>query len=165
VLCVDGGGARGVVPLAVLAECERETRTSIRDQFDLFAGTSTGAIVAFGLAIAELPVAVLQRLYDDLVRLIFGSKNLNAQQRQRRLQAVLEAVFGADSTLHGRKRSRRALAVATDASTARLRPFVFRSFAPVWKSKFYGAFVPHRRVDLHAIDAMPARPRHRREMT
>ena len=106
VLCVDGGGARGVVPLAVLAECERETRTSIRDQFDLFAGTSTGAIVAFGLAIAELPVAVFQRLYDDLVRLIFGSKNLNAQQRQRRLQAVLEAVFGADSTLHGRKRSR-----------------------------------------------------------
>ena len=48
--------------------------------------------------------------------------------------------------------------------------------------KFYGAFVLHRRVDLHAIDAMPARwrggadsspldgastarPRHRREMT
>ena len=28
---------------------------------------------------------------------------------------------------------------------------------PVWKSKFYGAFVLHRSVDLHAIDAMPAR--------
>jgi len=27
----------------------------------------------------------------------------------------------------------------------------------VWKSKFYGAFVPNRRVDLHAIDATPAR--------
>lgn len=130
VLCVDGGGARGVVPLAILAECERETRVAIRDQFDLFAGTSTGAIVAFGLAIAELPVAVLQRLYDDLVRLIFGSKGLNALQRQKRLQAVLEAVFGAESTLNGRKRPRRAVAVATDASTARLRPFMFRSFAP-----------------------------------
>ena len=35
VLCVDGGGARGVVPLAILAECERETRVAIRDQFDL----------------------------------------------------------------------------------------------------------------------------------
>ena len=49
----------------------------------------------------------------------------------------------------------------------------------VWKSKFYGAFVLHRRIDLHAIDAMPARwrggagssrsteparQRHRREM-
>jgi MFS family permease len=28
---------------------------------------------------------------------------------------------------------------------------------PVWKSKFYGAFVLNRRVDLHAIDAAPAR--------
>ena len=28
---------------------------------------------------------------------------------------------------------------------------------PVWKSKFYGAFVLDRRVGLHAIDATPAR--------
>ena len=28
---------------------------------------------------------------------------------------------------------------------------------PVHKSKFYGAFVLNRRVDLHAIDATPAR--------
>ena len=28
---------------------------------------------------------------------------------------------------------------------------------PVWKSKFYGAFVLNRRVVLHAIDAAPAR--------
>ena len=27
----------------------------------------------------------------------------------------------------------------------------------VWKSNFYGAFVLNRRVDLHAIDATPAR--------
>ena len=28
---------------------------------------------------------------------------------------------------------------------------------PVWKSKFYGAFVLPRRVDLHAVDVTPAR--------
>ena len=28
---------------------------------------------------------------------------------------------------------------------------------PVWKSKFYGAFVLNRRIVLHAIDATPAR--------
>ena len=28
---------------------------------------------------------------------------------------------------------------------------------PVWKSNFNGAFVLNRRVDLHAIDATPAR--------
>ena len=36
--------------------------------------------------------------------------------------------------------------------------------APVWKSKFYGAFVLDRRVVLHAIDATH-QPRHRQEMT
>ena len=30
-------------------------------------------------------------------------------------------------------------------------------YAPVWKSKFYGAFVPNHRVVLDAIDATPAR--------
>ena len=28
---------------------------------------------------------------------------------------------------------------------------------PVWKSKFYGAFVLNRRANFHAIDATPAR--------
>ena len=32
-------------------------------------------------------------------------------------------------------------------------------YAPVWKSKFYGAFVLNCRVVLHAIDAPPARRR------
>ena len=47
------------------------------------------------------------------------------------------------------------------ASTARMRAFMGLISAPlsssaalpVWKSKFYGAFVLNRRVDLHAIDA------------
>jgi hypothetical protein len=40
------------------------------------------------------------------------------------------------------------------------RPFasrIPRMFWPVCKSKFYDAFVLNRRVDLHAIDATPAR--------
>jgi hypothetical protein len=35
-------------------------------------------------------------------------------------------------------------------------PFDEKS-APVWKSKFHGAFALNRRVALHAIDATPAR--------
>ena len=36
-------------------------------------------------------------------------------------------------------------------------PAVLDALRPVWKSKFYGAFVLNHRVVLHAIDAMPAR--------
>ena len=39
-------------------------------------------------------------------------------------------------------------------------PLLLRLY-PVWKSKFYGAFVLNRRVVLHAIDATPARWRER----
>ena len=37
------------------------------------------------------------------------------------------------------------------------RKTVIRQVTTVWKSKFYDAFVLNRRVDLHAIDATPAR--------
>src|SRR5438067_2336696 len=49
VLAVDGGGIRGIIPALVLAEIEARTKRPISDLFDLFAGTSTGGIIALGL--------------------------------------------------------------------------------------------------------------------
>ena len=43
--------------------------------------------------------------------------------------------------------------------TAAPAPWTPRGAGPVWKSKFYGAFVLNHRVVLHAIDATPARRR------
>ena len=68
----------------------------------------------------------------------------------------------------------------TPFPTPQPTPYPTPQPAPVWKSKFRRAFVPNRRVDLHAVDAASARwrgdagsspldgarrPRHRREMT
>ena len=39
VLSIDGGGIRGIVPAALLAEIERRTQKPIRRLFDLLAGT------------------------------------------------------------------------------------------------------------------------------
>ena len=50
VLTIDGGGIRGLIPALVLAEIERRTSRRIADLVDFIAGTSTGAIVACGLA-------------------------------------------------------------------------------------------------------------------
>jgi patatin-like phospholipase/acyl hydrolase len=50
VLSIDGGGIRGLIPALVLAELERQTGRAIADCFDLIAGTSTGGILALGLA-------------------------------------------------------------------------------------------------------------------
>jgi patatin-like phospholipase/acyl hydrolase len=49
VLCIDGGGIRGLIPALVLAEIETRTGRRTADLFDLVAGTSTGGILACGL--------------------------------------------------------------------------------------------------------------------
>ena len=87
-LAIDGGGSRGVVPLEVLGELEKLSGVRTRDQFDLFCGTSTGSIIAAGLSIADLPVDVCSRLYQDLSSLLFGSR-LSAAQASPECHAML----------------------------------------------------------------------------
>jgi patatin-like phospholipase/acyl hydrolase len=50
ILAIDGGGIRGVIPATVLMEIEKQTGKRIAELFDLIAGTSTGGILAVGLA-------------------------------------------------------------------------------------------------------------------
>ena len=50
VLAVDGGGMRGIIPALILEAIERRTQRAISDMFDMLAGTSTGGIIALGLA-------------------------------------------------------------------------------------------------------------------
>jgi patatin-like phospholipase/acyl hydrolase len=52
-LSIDGGGIRGIVPAKILAEIEKRTGKSISSLFDLIAGTSTGGILAAGLAMPK----------------------------------------------------------------------------------------------------------------
>lgn len=52
ILSIDGGGIRGIFPASYLAEIERRflNGASIGSHFDMIAGTSTGGIIALGLA-------------------------------------------------------------------------------------------------------------------
>ena len=53
VLSIDGGGIRGIIPALVLDYLERESGRPISDLFDLVVGTSSGGIIALGLAQAD----------------------------------------------------------------------------------------------------------------
>lgn len=50
VLCLDGGGIKGVVLVTQLMTLEKLTGRRTLDNFDWIAGTSTGGILASGLA-------------------------------------------------------------------------------------------------------------------
>ena len=109
-LALDGGGIRGVITLEVLDQIERTLRKELArgkdfvlaDYFDYIAGTSTGAIIAAGLALGW-PVDRLRRLYAMNGEDMFDRAVLLRRYRYRydssRLAATLQREFGVATTL------------------------------------------------------------------
>lgn len=67
ILSIDGGGIKGILPAAILREIEAEfcMGKPIGSFFDMFAGTSTGGILAIGLA-SRKTARELFDLYTDI---------------------------------------------------------------------------------------------------
>lgn len=76
ILSIDGGGIKGIFPVSVLAGIEERFLGggSIARHFDLVAGTSTGGIIALGLA-AGLKARTIADLYIDRGGAIFPSSD------------------------------------------------------------------------------------------
>ncbi|HQT45278.1 MAG TPA: patatin-like phospholipase family protein [Candidatus Micrarchaeota archaeon] len=55
ILSIDGGGFRGVIPATIIKEFERIAGKPMKDMFDVFIGTSTGAILATSLVAPGAP--------------------------------------------------------------------------------------------------------------
>jgi len=73
ILSIDGGGIRGIYPATLLQLLQERLRINPLDQFDLIAGTSTGAIIAAGLACGKSPVEIAD-LYRGKGTRIFQDK-------------------------------------------------------------------------------------------
>jgi uncharacterized protein len=101
-LALDGGGIRGVMTLGILARIEDTVGQPLWQFFDYIAGTSTGAIIAAGLA-RGLSVADLLDFYRSAGPEMFARtrflQRLNSLYRNGPLENKLKDVFGADTDL------------------------------------------------------------------
>lgn len=70
ILSIDGGGIRGIIPLAALVKLEARSGQPCRHFFDMVAGTSTGAVIAAGLAMGVSARGLLA-LYRNLAQEAF----------------------------------------------------------------------------------------------
>ncbi|HEY6319000.1 MAG TPA: patatin-like phospholipase family protein [Acidimicrobiia bacterium] len=104
VISIDGGGVRGVVPVIVLQRLTQEP--SLGDLLattDLFAGTSTGGLIALALA-GDLGLPAILDLYEQRAPTIFHKTLLHqildldnligATYRLENLRGQLHEVFG-----------------------------------------------------------------------
>ena len=61
IISIDGGGIRGYVPLTLIQYIQSRTRRPIHDSFELFAGTSTGAIICSALTLSDTSSIISNR--------------------------------------------------------------------------------------------------------
>lgn len=127
-LALDGGGIRGVITLEVLQRVESMLTQQLgagdtfvlADYFDYIAGTSTGAVIAAGLA-KGLSVGQLLDLYVARGAEMFDKASLLHQYHYRhdveRLKGLLQDVLGKDTTFGSEDLKTLLLMVLRNATT------------------------------------------------
>uniref|UniRef100_A0A8C5Q2G3 phospholipase A2 n=1 Tax=Leptobrachium leishanense TaxID=445787 RepID=A0A8C5Q2G3_9ANUR len=94
-LCLDGGGIRGLVLIQVLIAIEKAAGRPIRELFDWVAGTSTGGILALAIVHGK-PMDYLRCLYFRMKNEVFrGSRPYESGP----LEDFLKREFGEDTKM------------------------------------------------------------------
>lgn len=152
-LALDGGGVRGVISIEVLGEIERTLQAQLgrgddfvlADYFDYIAGTSTGAIIATGLALG-LRVEQIRTFYRLNARDMFDKAGLRERFRylfrHDKLAERLRGEIGADTTLGSDKVRTLLLLVMRNASTNSPWPLSNNPAAA------FNRTTPHSNLDL-----------------
>ncbi|XP_012271630.1 85/88 kDa calcium-independent phospholipase A2 [Orussus abietinus] len=94
-LCLDGGGIRGLVLVQTLLEIESVLKKRVVDCFDWVAGTSTGGILALGLATGK-SLRECQALYFRIKEVAFvGFRPYSSEG----LENVLKECLGSETVM------------------------------------------------------------------
>lgn len=91
ILSIDGGGIRGIYPAHILQCVEERLQINLFDTFDMIAGTSTGSIIAAGVA-TGLPAADIVKMYKDNAAKIFRKKQFLCMRGT--LKDKIQPMFG-----------------------------------------------------------------------
>ena len=103
ILALDGGGVKALFTADVLARIEDDLGVSIRDSFDLIAGTSAGGIIALALGVGFSPAEIVDE-YRSMVDSVFPPSRrrksrypfrlFRATYHQEPLRNALDELFG-----------------------------------------------------------------------
>jgi len=142
-LALDGGGIRGVLSLEILAEMEKllikaSGRADYRlaDYFDYVSGTSTGGIIAAGIAmgmsVAEMMDFYVQNgaaMFDKTGLFSYVTSFFQSKFQSSPLAKQLKTVFGEDTTLGSPRIRSLLLLVMRNATTDSPWPISNNPFA------------------------------------
>jgi patatin-like phospholipase/acyl hydrolase len=132
ILSIDGGGIKGVFPIALLAQIEKnllKENDSIFEYFDIITGTSTGAIIALALGTGMRASEILEFYEKNGSEIFHGNSWINnikewitRKYNNKYLKEALEKEFG-DKKL-GECKTRMVIPVL-DKNT--MKPYVYKT--------------------------------------
>jgi uncharacterized protein len=141
ILSMDGGGIRGLLTIIIIQRLEA-AHPGFLDQVDLFAGTSTGGILALGLAYGLSPQRI-RGLYETSGRRVFADtilddvrdlgKLIGADYNLDALKAELSKEFGTHTL---GDLDKKVLVTTFDLDNKPDNPLKIRT----WKAKFFHNF-------------------------
>jgi patatin-like phospholipase/acyl hydrolase len=95
ILSIDGGGIRGIYPAHVLRCIEERLQIDLFDTFDMIAGTSTGSIIAAGVA-TGVPADGIVTMYKEHGARIFRKKRFFLPREMlKNFQPMFDSVYDA----------------------------------------------------------------------
>lgn len=145
ILCLDGGGSKGVFTLGVLRELEKKLKGDLFNHFDFIYGVSTGSIIAACLAVG-MAVEEIKDMYMEHIPYIMN--RCRKKSRSIELSKRLNSVFR-DYSFENLKTD--LVIVATNCDNK--RPMIFKSNANLAHG-LKASFVPGFGCDLaEAVEA------------
>ncbi|EGX51164.1 hypothetical protein AOL_s00054g540 [Orbilia oligospora ATCC 24927] len=96
VLCLDGGGVRGLSSLLIVKQIMQQMAPNVRnprpcDYFDMISGTSTGGIIAIMLGRLQMSIDECIQAYRDMAKRVFGIETLERLARFGATKARFDA--------------------------------------------------------------------------
>ena len=139
ILSLDGGGTRGVASISIMkAIVDSLDGVEVCDAFDMIAGTSTGAIIAFLVGLRRESNEQAKQRYDELIEKIFVKGHLSAPMlllttatySETPFKHIMQDVLGDYSMLDSRADPRVPLVFAVSAkmSSTTSKLSLFRNY-------------------------------------
>uniref|UniRef100_A0A8C5D021 phospholipase A2 n=1 Tax=Gouania willdenowi TaxID=441366 RepID=A0A8C5D021_GOUWI len=154
-LCLDGGGIKGLVLIQMLIALEQEAGQPIRELFDWVAGTSTGGILALCI-IHGKPLKDLHDLYFRMKEQVFKGWR---PYEDKPLEKFLKKEFGEDTKMTDVSHPRvMVTSVLADRHPGELH--IFRNYEPPYSTSdtFRPLTIPQDQLVWRAARASGAAP-------
>jgi calcium-independent phospholipase A2 len=124
VLCLDGGGVRGLILVQLLSAIEKITAKRVSDLFDWIGGTSAGGILALALVHAQYSLRQCQNIFFSMKDSVFhGERPFDSKP----LEDFFKLTFGEQTTMDSITRPK-VLVTTTIADCLPARLHLFRNY-------------------------------------